>query len=183
PDIDDRIYLSGDISGKVSELFSDQLLVRFGERSALFGKFNIVGLPKVDSTYFDLSLMNSILTNEDLSPYISSESQREVDKFREFRFDADFAGYLTDFSTKGSFRTGIGRIAGNLNYKFQRGSPTYNGRIQLTNLDLGVVMEDRELFQKVSLKGQIKGAGLTVETAILELQANVENIGINHYNY
>src|SRR5690606_35715507 len=28
-DIDDRIYLSGDISGKVSELFSDQLLVRF----------------------------------------------------------------------------------------------------------------------------------------------------------
>jgi hypothetical protein len=183
PDIDDKIYLSGDISGKVSELLSDQLLVRFGERSALFGKFNIVGLPKVDSTYFDLSLMNSILTNKDLDPYISSESQREVDKFREFRFDADFAGYLTDFSTNGSFRTGIGRISGNLNYKSRQGLPTYNGRIQLTNLDLGVVMEDRELFQKVSMKGQIKGTGLTVETAILELQAHVENIGINHYNY
>src|SRR5690606_6688206 len=119
----------------------------------------------------------------DLGPYISSESQREVDKFREFRFDADFAGYLTDFSTQGSFRTGIGRIAGNLNYKSQQGTPTYNGRVQLTNLDLGVVMEDRELFQKVSMKGQIRGTGLTVETAILELQANVESIGINQYNY
>src|SRR5690606_16726156 len=183
PDIDDRIYLSGDISGKVSDLFSDQLLVRFGERSALFGKFNIVGLPKVDSTYFDLSLMNSILTNEDLDPYIASESQKEVDKFREFRFDADFQGYLTHFRTNGAFRTRIGNFSGNLNYKSEQGSPTYNGSIQLDNLDLGVVMEDRELFQKVSMKGQVRGTGLTVETAILELQANVESIGINQYNY
>ena len=183
PDIDDRIYLSGEISGKVSDLFSDQLLVRFGERSALFGKFNIEGLPNIKQTYFDLSLMNSILTNKDLSPYISSASQKEVDKFREFRFDADFEGYLTDFRTKGAFRTGIGGISGNLNYKSNQGSPTYNGSIQLSNLDIGVVMEDRELYQKVSMKGQVKGTGLTVETAILELQANVENIGINHYNY
>src|SRR5690606_14660645 len=36
---------------------------------------------------------------------------------------------------------------------------------------------------KVSMKGQVKGTGLTLETAILELQANVNNIGINHYNY
>ena len=183
PDIDDRIYLSGDISGKISDLFSDQLLVRFGERSALFGKFNIEGLPNVDQTYFDLSLMNSILTSKDLSPYISSASQREVDKFREFRFDADFKGYLTDFSTNGAFRTGIGRISGNLNYKSVQGTPTYNGRIQTNNLDLGVVMDDRELFQKVSMNGQVRGTGLTVETAILELQADVANIGINQYNY
>ena len=183
PNINDRIYLSGDISGKVSDLFSDQLLVRFGERSALFGKFHIEGLPNVDQTYFDLSLMNSILTSKDLSPYISSASQKEVDKFREFRFDADFQGYLTDFSTNGAFRTGIGRMSGNLNYKSVQGTPTYNGRIQTNNLDLGVVMEDKDLFQKLSMNGQIKGTGLTVETAILELQADVTNIGINQYNY
>src|SRR5690606_25752805 len=183
PDIDDRIYLSGDISGKVSELFSDQLLVRFGERSALFGKFKIEGLPVVDQTYFDLSLMNSVLTSKDLSPYISPQSQKEVDKFREFRFDADFSGYLTDFRTNGSFRTGIGRIAGNLNYRSVGGLPTYNGQLQLNNLDLGVVMENRDIYQKVSMKGQVKGTGLTLETAILELQANVNNIRINHNNY
>jgi len=183
PDIDDRIYLSGDISGKVSDLFSDQLLVRFGERSALFGKFHIEGLPNVAQTYFDLSLMNSILTSNDLSPYISSASQKEVDKFREFRFDADFEGYLTDFKTNGAFRTGIGRMSGNLNYQSVQGTPTYSGRIQTDNLDLGVVMEDRDLFQKISLNGQIKGTGLTVESAILELQADVDHIGVNQYNY
>src|SRR5690606_12237052 len=180
---DDRIYLSGDISGRVSELFSDQLLVRFGERSALFGKFNILGLPDIDSTYFDLSLMNSTLTSGDLVPYITAEARKEVNKFREFRFNADFAGYLQDFSTNGSFRTGIGRISGNLNYNSTTGTPAYNGNVALTNLDLGVIMEDKEMFQKTSLKGQIRGTGLTVETVLLELQADIESIGINHYPY
>lgn len=183
PDIDDKIYLSGDISGKVSNLFSEQLLVRFGERSALFGKFSIDGLPNVDQTYFDLSLMNSILTSKDLTPYITRQARREVAKFRELRFDADFTGYLKNFSTKGVFRTGIGRIAGNVNYYFRQGVSTYNGKLELVNLDLGVIMEDREMFQKVSLKGQVKGTGLTVQSAILDLQADVKQIGINQYNY
>jgi hypothetical protein len=114
PDINDKIYLSGDIHGLVSEFFSDQLLIRFGERSALFGKFNIQGLPDIENTFFNLSLMNSTLTSHDLSPYISVEAQKEVSKFREIRFDTDFTGYLKNFSTKGEFRTSIGRIAGNL---------------------------------------------------------------------
>ena len=183
PDIDDKIYLSGDISGKVSELVSDQLLLRFGERSALFGKFNIEGLPDVQNTFFNLSLMNSTLTSNDLSPYISDESQREVNKFREIRFDADFSGYLKNFSANGAFRTSIGRINGNLNYKNVKSLPTYNGRIELVDLDVGVLMEDRVNFQKASLKGQIRGTGMTLETALLELQANVSSIGINNYNY
>ncbi|MEX2591816.1 MAG: translocation/assembly module TamB domain-containing protein [Anditalea sp.] len=183
PAIDDKIYLSGDINGRVSDFSSDQLLIRFGDRSALFGKFNIQGLPDIDKTFFNLSLMNSTLTSNDLSPYISEEAQKEVNKFKEIRFDSDFTGFLKDFSTKGVFRTSIGRIAGNLNYKATDSLPTYNGRVELVDLDLGVIMEDKETFQKVSMKGQIKGSGMTVETALLELRADVENIGINHYNY
>src|SRR5690606_34608510 len=79
--------------------------------------------------------------------------------------------------------TGIGRISGNLNYNSTTGIPTYDGSIALANLDLGVIMEDKEMFQKASLKGQVKGTGLTVETVLLELQADVESIGINHYPY
>src|SRR5690606_2122104 len=72
---------------------------------------------------------------------------------------------------------------GNLNYRSTHNLPTYNGTIELVNLDLGVLMEDKETFQKTSLKGRIQGTGLTVETALLELQANVQSIGINQYDY
>src|SRR5690606_35567474 len=169
--------------GRVNEFFSDQLLIRFGERSALFGKFNIQGLPDLDNTFFNLSLMNSILTSRDLSPYLSDEAQKEINKFREIRFDTDFTGYLKNFSTEGTFRSSIGMASGNLNYQSRNLPATFNGRVQLQDLDLGVIMEDQATFQKTSLKGQVKGTGSSIETLLLEIKAEVESIGINQYNY
>ncbi|WP_154852241.1 translocation/assembly module TamB domain-containing protein [Cyclobacterium xiamenense] len=183
PAIDDRIYLSGEIIGKVNSIFSEELLLRFGERSALFGKFNIEGLPQVAQTFFNLSLANSVLLPEDLYPYISSEARRELDKFGTIRFDSDFDGYLTDFVAKGDFRTEIGLLKGQLNYRDEAGVPTYEGQLEAREVDLGVLTEEPENFQKVSFNGDLKGTGLTVNTALIELDARISKIGINRYEY
>jgi hypothetical protein len=174
PDFEDRIFLSGEIKGTVDDLASDQLLIRFGRRSALFGKFVIDGLPKIDSTFFQMSLQNSILNSDDLSPYISDEARLEIQKLQEIRFDTDFSGYLRHFTANGNFRTGIGSIIGRLNYKLEGNLPTYNGRLELQNLDLGVLMEDKDAFQKVSMTGQVKGSGLSLETILIEVNANIQ---------
>ncbi|SHM43298.1 Family of unknown function [Cyclobacterium lianum] len=183
PLIDDRLYLSGEIIGKVNSMFSEELLLRFGERSALFGKFTIEGLPAVAETNFNLSLMNSILQPEDLYPYISAEARNEVAKFGVIRFDSDFDGYLTDFKAKGEFRTAIGTLTGNLNYVNQNGTPTYRGNIEARNFDLGVLTGELENFQKVSFKGDLRGTGLTVDEALIDLDAHISKIGINQYEF
>nr|MBI1229336.1 translocation/assembly module TamB [Cytophagales bacterium] len=183
PSVEDQLVLSGEISGKINELFSEQLLVRFGQRSALFGAFQIQGLPNVAETYFNLSLINSTLLSNDLTPYVSAAAQKELNKFREIRFDSDFAGFLTKFTANGDFRTGIGRMRGRVNYELKKDIPTYNGRIEAINVDIGVLMADRELFQKANFKGNIRGTGLNTETAIIELNADFKNIGINQYQY
>jgi hypothetical protein len=183
PDIDDRIFLSGEIKGTIADLSSDQLLIRFGLRSALFGKFKIDGLPDLDNTFFEMSLMNSLLNSQDLSPYISDEARREINKFRDIRFDTDFSGYLQHFTANGNFRTSIGNLIGRLNYRSQNGEPTYSGKVELRNLDIGVLLEDENKFQKVNLTGNIKGTGLTVTNAILEIDADIKNAGVNGYNY
>lgn len=183
PQVEDRIFLSGEISGTVANLVSDQLLIRFGQRSALFGKFKIDGLPDVSNTFFEMSLMNSVLNSSDLSPYISAEAQREINKFRDIRFDTDFSGYLHFFTFNGRFRTGIGNLSGRLSYKSENNRPTYSGRLELENLDLGILLEDRERFQKVSMTGRVRGTGLTVETALLEVDAEIKKIGVLGYNY
>ncbi len=183
PQFEDRITLSGTISGTIDQLTSDQLLIRFGLRSALFGKFKIKGLPDIENTFFEMSLMNSILNSNDLAPYISKEAQMEINKFRDIRFDTDFSGFLKNFTANGNFRTGIGQIIGRFNYKFTNNEPTYNGRVELRNLDLGILFEDRENFQKVNLTGQIRGTGLTLETALVQVDANIRKLGINQYDY
>lgn len=183
PEIDDRISLSGEILGTVDELISEQLLIRFGQRSALFGKFKINGLPDISNTFFEMSLMNSVLNSTDLAPYISTEAQREINKFRDIRFDTDFSGFLHFFTFNGRFRTGIGNMTGRLSFKSENDIPTYTGRLELENLDLGILMEDRQQFQKVSMTGRVKGTGLSVESAILELDADVRKIGVKGYDY
>jgi len=183
PDFDDKIYLSGVISGRINYLKSDQLLVRFGDRSAMFGEFSIQGLPYLDETFFRLSLVNSTLTSADLSPYITDEARREVNKFRDIRFDGDFTGFFNNFTASGNFRTGIGNLSGKINYRRAQNVPTYNASIQLTNLDLGILMEDREAFQRVTMRGNIRGTGLTPESVLLAVNADVRSVGINRYNY
>ncbi|MGY6741507.1 MAG: translocation/assembly module TamB domain-containing protein [Cecembia sp.] len=183
PNIEDRIFLSGEVKGTVDNLSSEQLLIRFGRRSALFGKFKIDGLPNLEETFFQMSLMNSVLNSSDLSPYISIEAQREINKFRDIRFDTDFSGYLHFFTANGNFRTGIGNLIGRLNYRSNNGDPTYSGRVELRNLDIGVLLEDRERFQKVNLTGNIRGRGLTVAEALIEINANIRSAGVNGYNY
>lgn len=183
PAIDDRVYLSGEIIGKINSIFSEELLLRFGERSALFGKFNIEGLPQVEETFFSLSLSNSVLLPEDLYPYVSKDAQKELDKFGTVRFDSDFVGYLTDFTAKGDFRTEIGLLKGQLNYLDNGGLPTYEGQMEAVEFNLGVLTEDPEIFQNVSFKGDVKGTGLTVNTALIELDASISKIGINQYDY
>ncbi|ERM83672.1 hypothetical protein P872_02420 [Rhodonellum psychrophilum GCM71 = DSM 17998] len=183
PDFEDRIFLSGEIKGTVDDLSSDELLIRFGKKSALFGKFIIDGLPNIDSTFFQMSLLNSVLSSEDLAPYISEEAIREIDKFRDIRFDTDFNGYLNNFMANGNFRTSIGTIIGRLNYKLVRNQPSYNGRVELKNLDLGILMEDPETFQKVSMTGLVKGTGLSLETFMIQVDANIKSAGINQYDF
>ncbi|EPA00535.1 hypothetical protein A33Q_0008 [Indibacter alkaliphilus LW1] len=183
PEIEDRIFLSGEISGTVEKLISNQLLIRFGQRSALFGKFKIDGLPDIRNTFFEMSLMNSVLNSTDLSPYISKEARQEINKFRDIRFDTDFSGFLHFFTFNGNFRTGIGNMLGRLSYKLENNTPTYSGRLELNNLDLGVLLEDKERFQKVSMTGRIKGTGLSVETALLEVDADIRKMGVLGYDY
>jgi hypothetical protein len=183
PDFDDKVYLSGEITGKISDLASEQLLVRFGQRSAMFGQFEIKGLPEVDETFFRLSLVNSTLNSTDLSPYLGDAARKEVNKFRDIRFDGDFTGFFENFSASGNFRTGIGNLSGKLNYRKAKNIPTYSGTVELQNLNIGVLLEDPNLFQRVTMRGQIRGTGLTPESALLSLDANIRSIGINKYNY
>lgn len=183
PDIEDIISLSGEIKGKVSDFSSEQLLIRFGQRSALFGKFQIDGLPNLEETFFQMSLVNSVLNSNDLSPYVSEQAKREINKFKDIRFDTDFSGYLHFFTANGNFRTGIGNIIGKLNYKTEKEDPTFTGNLALENVDIGVLLEDQQRFQKVTMTGNIKGVGLTLQSALLEIDANIQSAGVNGYEY
>lgn len=183
PEIDDDIYLSGEVTGYISDMKSDEFLIRVGKRTALFGSFLIDGLPDIEQTYLNFSLKNSVIAASDLAPYLSPQIQKEINKFNIIRLDADFAGLPTRFTTTGDFRTGIGNISGRVNYDLVKDIPSIVSRVKIQNLDLGILAEDRELLQKVSLEGNVNFKGSSLETALIDLNAKISQLGINQYNF
>ena len=183
PAIEDALNLSGELKGTISDLSTDEFLVRMGKKTALFGSFQIDGLPQLDSTFLRVDLKNSVISAKDLSPYLNPAAQKELNKFNTIRFDADLTGMLHRFTTNGSFKTNIGNLNGRIDYESKDKLATITSRLRVDNLDLGLILENPELFQKVSLEGNIQAKGKSLETALVDLNASISEIGINNYRY
>lgn len=183
PDIDDEIYLSGKVAGPVSDLRSEELLIRLGEKTAIFGAFRLDGLPNIEETYINLSLKNSTIFSKDLAPYLPDDISKQFNKFNTIRLTADFAGYLHRFDTNGEFKTSIGNITGRVNFDMVDGLPKTVSNITTQNLDLGVIAENSELLQKVSLKGHVNTTGNSIDNLLIDVDADVSNFGFNKYVY
>jgi len=183
PDIDDQIYLSGKVAGPVSDLRSEELLIRIGEKTAIFGAFRLDGLPNIDDTYINLSLKNSTIMARDLAPYLPDNISKQINKFNTVRLTADFAGYLHRFDTNGEFKTSIGDITGRVSFDLIDGLPTTVSNITTQNLDLGIIAEKRELLQKVSLKGRVNTTGNSIDNLLIDVDADVSKFGFNNYLY
>lgn len=183
PEFETEIYLSGEVTGPVSELASEEFLIRIGKQTALFGSLLIDGLPNIGDTYLNLSLKNSVISAGDLAPFLSPEVQKEIKKFNLIRFDGDFTGLLTRFTTTGDFRTSIGNISGRVNYDLVNDVPSIVSRLKVQNLDLGILAENKELLQKISLEGNVNIKGSSLSTALIDLNAKISQLGINQYDF
>lgn len=183
PEINDMIYLSGDITGPVSDIKSEEFLIRIGEKTAIFGAFELDGLPEIQETYLNLSLKNSTILASDLKPYLPKNVQKEIQKFNNIILDADFTGYLERFILNGVIKTSIGSIDGRINYDQVKGIPTVVSRVKITNLDMGILAENPSLLQKISLDGKVNLKGNSIKNMLLDLDATISQVGINNYNY
>lgn len=183
PEFEDDIYLSGEVVGTVSNLKSEEFLIRLGQKTAIFGSFELDGLPEIEKTYINLSLKNSVVSAKDLDPYLTPEIQKQIDKFNLIRLDADFTGLLSRFTTNGNFRTSIGNVEGRVNFDMVRNMPSIVSKLRVQNLDLGILAENRELLQKVSLNGNVNLKGNSVQNMILDLDAQISQLGIKNYSY
>jgi hypothetical protein len=183
PDIEDAIILTGEVQGPVSDIRSDEFLLRLGKKTEIFGSFQLDGLPNFEETYINLSLQNSTIEANDLGPYLSAEIEKEIRKFKTIRLSADFAGLPSRFTTNGQFRTGIGELNGRVNYDQKDGVNSIVSKVSIKNLDLGVLAENPELLQKISLEGNVNLKGKSKEDILIGLDAVISKLGINGYTY
>jgi len=183
---DEKINLSGKFNGKVKRFNAKDLNLKFGESSFITGNVKIDGLPNFSEAFIDLDLTNSSLVPSDLKQYVNdSIAFSRIQNFGITNFKGSFIGFPSDFVADGVFTSPLGRVESDLNLKLTQNSmsSTYKGSLSTYNFDLGKFLGADSIFQKVQMTGNIQGSGFTLETAKLNLNANINLLGINGYEY
>ena len=177
--------LSGDFDGTVHDFSVANTDLRFGKGSRLAGRFDFKGLPEFSQTTMDFDLVSSRIETNDLVQYYPETDLHETfKKFGLVAIDGTFKGTSVDFDLKSHVKTDIGDLNTNMLFHIQdRYTSTYKGVLKTTDLDLGVLFDRPETLQKLDFSGQLSGKGFTVSTAAVNLNATVNRLGFNQYDY
>jgi hypothetical protein len=178
------ITVSGKVNGKVSRFTSKELQIKIGN-TLLEGSLAMDGLPALDETFINLNLKRGDVDVYDLAFLFDDDVFNRVKPLGHFALEGSFTGFTNDFVAKGDFNGSLGKIKSDINLKINEQNieqSTYAGNLELDHIDLGKYLKDT-LYQYVSLRGNIKGKGLTEETADFVLDGTIQSVGVRGYTY
>lgn len=180
--------LSGIFTGTVNDFRLSHTDLRFGPngRSRLAGAIAWKGLPDMDRTTVDFAFTPSLVNMADIRQYYPDTSfNHTIQKLGTTAFDATFTGAFDDFKTKGTFRTAIGNVTGDLALKLEANpdQTTYKATLRAEKLNLGQLIDQPDQFGELDGDGRINGHGTNLERASVDLDAQLSRFGWAGYNY
>ncbi len=185
-----EISLDGNASGYVNNLKARNLSLKAGKTTYLKGDFNIKGLPDINNTQLDLKF-NQVYTNKkDLDYLITKFTGKEtsiippiIDKFGNVNFRGNFTGSTNNFIAKGEFKTRLGRIISNINFKMgKNNTPIYSGLVKAVDFNLGDLLNQKNLG-RTTFKANINGSSFNLKSLHEQIKSDITYFDFNGYRY
>ncbi len=182
--------LDGHIKGKVNSLKAKKLEVKAGKSTYVKGDFYVKGLPDLQNTFMELKI-NQISTDKKDVEYIfqgfnggkRGNIPAIVQKFGSINFKGEFTGFYNDFIAFGEFKTKLGRIKSDVNFKLSKsGYPSYSGTVETFDFNIGNLLDENS-FGRTTFKADIIGKGAIVKELTEDLNAKIAYIDFNKYRY
>lgn len=176
---DKSIRVNGQFKGKINDFRAKNLDIRVAKNTRIVGNISMNDVTIPDAAFMDLSLkqvqstysdLKSILPFVDLPPILN--------RLGLMRFQGTYTGFFQDFVAFGELNTDIGTINSDLKLNLRGGATraSYEGGVQLTNFDIGKLIEQEEVG-KISLQTKVRGKGLTLES----LDATLDNARVDYF--
>lgn len=179
----DDVLLNVTLSGMLDDIRLRGLSVESG-RSFMNGDASLHGLPDIEETFVDLNIRQSGFYSQDLKKY-GGNDQPMLDQLERLDVVMTFAGFLNDFSTKATVNTALGGVYADMNVTMPKDKEqtSYTGHLEFRKLDVGRLIGDTALLQKVNLKGRLIGKGISRETATFITDFSATDVGVKGYDY
>ena len=187
--IDETIFLSGKVTGTVSELRGRNIMISYRDYSRLDCDFDISGLPDINNSFIYLGVNNLITNAKDLEK-ISVPEKSKLDlpellfKLGNISFDGSFTGFITDFVTYGHFRSELGTITTDLSLRPEsRRNYRIKGLMNGQGINLGEISGRRNLLGNMSFSTNVDGYASSMKKFTLDLTGNIDSLQFKNYTY
>jgi len=188
-DYNESIWLSGDVTGTISELRGRNIVVTYKNETYLDCNFNFSGLPDISKTFMFIDVNDFRSISKDIEQikipgkgYILLPDV--LRKLGGVSFSGSFTGFTTDFVTYGKIKTHKGVISTDLSLR-PSGNDSYRvkGLIRGSDIDLGSITNNPVLFGGLSMEANIDGTASTFRKFALNLTGKIDSVEINNYKY
>ena len=188
----EKIVLSGNIKGTVSDFKAKNIKLRYLDNTYLAGKITITGLPDIKQTFMMMEFSELSTNAYDLSqipiPPFDKNNKIEIpDQLKQMgklNYKGQLTGFLSDFVAYGNLKTDMGIIKTDISIKQDTvsGFTGFKGHLITQKFDLGSVFKIKETLGAISLNAKIDG-----KTKGSKLNANIEgiieDIVVQNYTY
>lgn len=188
----ETFYLDGTIKGYVSDLNLEKFKLKYGKYTKFDGNLTISGLPDINNSFLHFDV-NELSTNYydliRIPQYPFTEGKKmtmpaQVKLLGTVSYTGKFDGFINDFTTYGSFKTGLGSASTNLSIKLGKklDDITYHGKLKTQNFNIGALAGVKGLGSLTS-NTEVKGRGLSIKAIDTDIEGKILNLTYNGYNY
>ncbi len=178
-------YLQGNAKGTIDNFSAKNMKIKSGN-TTIDGDIALRGLPDINTTYIDFKSNGLQTTYTDvvaLIPSLKNVTQPQLNKLGNIYYKGNFTGFLNDFVAYGTIITNMGMITADLNMKLpENAPPNYSGKLFTNSFKLGEFINSTELGN-ISLRGKVKGTGLTLKTLNADFDGSFDQLEFNGYNF
>lgn len=188
----DKLYLSGDFSGKLSKFKFKNFNIAYGEDTRIITNLSIDGLPDYDMAFIFGDVESLTTSNRDISRIMKLISPDDplvlpsmINDLGDISFTGNITGLFNDLVAYGQFNTGLGSLSTDIALvtDFETFDVKYSGKLQAHNLNLGTITGYPETFGNLSFDTQVTGTLDSLGNFLANVDCNISQLSILDYNY
>ena len=175
--VEGDIEISGNLSGSLHRLHTNNISIGFGLGSKIIGSGYFYGLPNLTETFIDFNFDKTQIVASDLEQYMSEEIFSKLSKLGQVTLDGSFVGFTKDFVSNGYLKTDIGDISCDINLKVGTNQKArYEGFLLLDHFKVNKVFEELKHIENITMEGNIKGNGLDIENSNMDVNITIDSL-------
>ena len=189
PDLEgmsDLVWMSGNISGPVSNLRATGLEIVSGNSTRLLTDFKMRGLPDIEKTFFDINIRSLYTTPEEITSFHlpSKDSAlfvtllENLDSLSHISVFGFFTGYIKNFVAEANLETNLGKLSTDikLSQSKKSGKIEYDGIIKGTDIEAGILSQQQSTIGSLDINMDIHGTGTNPKNMTAELNGSVDSL-------